>query len=372
MQFMQAVSPRQGGVIALHRRRRRGQQQQRAVPGTAEFGHVPGVIPRGGFRFIGVLLLLVHDNQAEVVAGGEHGRAGADHHAGFPPLDPLPLVHSLPDGQRAVKHRHAPPVFFQKQAHHLGRQADFRHQNQYLAAVLQHLVDEIHIHLGFATAGDAVQQRAGRLTLAVPAEQRVIRRLLLSAQDGGDDGRQLFRLLVGRTEHLVFVILHHALFDQRGHHRRGYRREIAQLLDRRAPHVPQQPNHRLLLIGADAQRLVQRLPLQGQARHADGGVPHLAESVLRPLHGPPFEQAEQAWRVRVQPQLFEQRLLFHTGGRAFGQKGDDLPLFGRHLFQPVFRLRRQAQHGPQPHVQPGGQHGAHRVEHRTEGPLLKP
>jgi len=102
----QAVIPPPGVVHALHRGGGRAQHQQGVVLDAAVFGHVPGVVAGDVFRLIAALLLLVQNDEPQVGQGGEHRRAGADHHVGVPPPGPLPLVIPLPRPQGAVEDGH--------------------------------------------------------------------------------------------------------------------------------------------------------------------------------------------------------------------------------------------------------------------------
>ena len=103
-----------------------------------------------------MLLLLVHDDQPDIRAGGEHSRAGPHHDAGLSPPDAFPLVHPFPHGKPAVEHGDAAAVTADEEALRLGGQRDFRDHDQHLTAVRDHPVDQIHIHLRFAGAGHAV------------------------------------------------------------------------------------------------------------------------------------------------------------------------------------------------------------------------
>ena len=88
------------------------------------FGGVPGI----GFRLVGVLLLLVQDDKAQIRAGGKHRRAGSHHHLGFTLSGAFPLVVPLSHGKAAVKHRHLLSKVGCHQPQQLGGQGDFRHQ----------------------------------------------------------------------------------------------------------------------------------------------------------------------------------------------------------------------------------------------------
>ena len=95
-----------GQIHGLHRRSRRPQHQQGPMLHTAVLGHISGVVAGGVFRLVAALLLLIQNDQAQTLQRGKHRRAGAHHHAGLSPPNPLPLVIALPRPQRAVEHSH--------------------------------------------------------------------------------------------------------------------------------------------------------------------------------------------------------------------------------------------------------------------------
>ena len=94
-----------GAVTALHIRRCAAEDQKRIGRCTAVFGGVAGMVARGIFGFVGILLLLIHDDEAEISARGEDGASRADHNARSSGLDALPLIVALANGERAVEYR---------------------------------------------------------------------------------------------------------------------------------------------------------------------------------------------------------------------------------------------------------------------------
>ena len=114
-----------------------------------------------------MLLLLVQNHQPQIFTGSKNRRPGSHHDPGVPPAHTFPFVQPFPDGQGAVQHRDPGTVAEAEQVHHLRRQRYFRHQHDNLPPVLHHLVDEIHIHLRFATSCDAVEEGNRRTMLPV-------------------------------------------------------------------------------------------------------------------------------------------------------------------------------------------------------------
>ena len=106
-QFDQGIFALDRLVIALQRRRGRCQQHQRSFGGATVAGDVVGAVFGVHVGFIGMLLLLVDDNSAEVFDGRKHGGAGADHDGGQALADALVGVVALAGRQSRVNDRHA-------------------------------------------------------------------------------------------------------------------------------------------------------------------------------------------------------------------------------------------------------------------------
>ena len=83
-----------------------GQKQQCAVFGGALPGDLVGRVARCGFRPVGMLLLFVNDDKADVFQRRKHCAAGADHDICAAVLDHLPLQQTLGMVERGVLHRH--------------------------------------------------------------------------------------------------------------------------------------------------------------------------------------------------------------------------------------------------------------------------
>ena len=83
-----------------------GQKQQGTVFGGTLPGDFVGRVARCGFRPVGVLLLFVNDDKADVFQRRKHSAAGADHDICAAVLDHLPLQQALGVVERGVLHRH--------------------------------------------------------------------------------------------------------------------------------------------------------------------------------------------------------------------------------------------------------------------------
>ena len=120
-------------------------------------GHVAGVVPRGALLLERRFVLLVQHDQPQIRRRGEDGAAGADDDRHRPLGDPLPMPMPLGVAQMAVQHGHrAEPLA--KPLDRLRRQADFRHQHDRLPPEMDHLLNRLDVDLGFAAAGDAVDE----------------------------------------------------------------------------------------------------------------------------------------------------------------------------------------------------------------------
>ena len=83
-----------------------GQKQQCAVFGGTLPGDLVGGVARRGFRPVGVLLLFVNDDKADVFQRRKHCAAGAHHDICTAVLNHLPLQQTLGMVERGVLHRH--------------------------------------------------------------------------------------------------------------------------------------------------------------------------------------------------------------------------------------------------------------------------
>ena len=110
--------------------------------GGTTLGHLPGVKAGGILRLIGVLLLLVHHDEADVRQRSEHRAAGAHHDVGAAGLYHAPLQQALGVVEGGVLHRHPLTETGLEAAYHLGGEAYLRHQHQGGAPQLQAALDE--------------------------------------------------------------------------------------------------------------------------------------------------------------------------------------------------------------------------------------
>ncbi len=94
--------------------------------------HIAGVITRSFLLLVRMLVLFIHDDQAERGDGRENGGAGADDNAGAALADLVPFVVAFAVGQMAVQHGHLSLQFAGAETrfetlHRLRGQSDLRH-----------------------------------------------------------------------------------------------------------------------------------------------------------------------------------------------------------------------------------------------------
>ena len=105
LQPHQLQAPALRGVVGFCQRRGRSEQQQGIFHRSALFGDVVGIVPGGGLTLVGMLLLLVHDDQPDILQRGKHRAAGTHHDVGISLLDAPPLQKALGIVERRVLHR---------------------------------------------------------------------------------------------------------------------------------------------------------------------------------------------------------------------------------------------------------------------------
>ena len=148
-----------GGVKALGAGGGAGQKEQGAVLRRPLPGHLVGGVPGRGLGAVGVLLLLVDDDEADVFQWRKDGAAGTHHDVGPAVLDHLPLEQSFRVVEGRVLHGHPPAELALQPQDHLGGQADLRYKHQRPPPQLQAPLDELEEDQRFAAAGHAVEQR---------------------------------------------------------------------------------------------------------------------------------------------------------------------------------------------------------------------
>ena len=142
-ELIQGIAALQRGLVAFHTGGGRSEQHQSAVVHGPALGHLPGIEAGCAFRPVGVLLLFVQHDEADVFQRREYRTAGAHHDVGPAGLDHLPLQQALGVTESRMLHRYPPAEGLLQAADHLGSQADLRHQHQSSLAQLQRALDQL-------------------------------------------------------------------------------------------------------------------------------------------------------------------------------------------------------------------------------------
>ena len=146
---------------ALERRRGAAEQAGAAFHLRAQDGDVASVVARGFLLLVGVLVLFIDDDEAEVGARGEDGRPGADDDAGAAGADLVPLV--VPLAFAEVGMEHGDFVLGGGEAGFealdgLRGEGNLRHEHDGGLPALEDELDGLEVNLGLAAAGDAVKE----------------------------------------------------------------------------------------------------------------------------------------------------------------------------------------------------------------------
>ena len=133
-----------GIVPALEARGRAAEEHGRLLAVAAQDGHVAGMVARCLVLLIGILVLLVHDDDAQVFERRKNRAARADDDPRGPAVDLVPFVVALAVGEVAVQDRnfflHVREAGFEA-FHRLRGQCDFRHQHERGAPAIHRLAD---------------------------------------------------------------------------------------------------------------------------------------------------------------------------------------------------------------------------------------
>ena len=129
-------------VHGLNSRCCRAQQHQSLFLAAPPDGHLFSGITGSIFRFIGMLLLLIQDNDSRIGHWCKHRRAGSHHDPRFTAADPLPLVVALTGRQAAMEYCHKIAEMRCHQPQKLGCQCDLRHQEHGAFSLIQTTADQ--------------------------------------------------------------------------------------------------------------------------------------------------------------------------------------------------------------------------------------
>ena len=162
---------------------------------ASEAGNVPGMEARGLLGFVGVFVLFVQDDHAQIGEGGKDGRPCADAQGDLTCADLTPCVESFALGEGGVEHRHFFAVVGAEDRHRLGGQGNFGDQEDHLLSLFQYTVDGGFDDHGLAAACDTVEQDGTGLTAVQILADDLQRRRLLVGELHCVGGSGLFGLI---------------------------------------------------------------------------------------------------------------------------------------------------------------------------------
>ena len=171
-------------VEGLGRGRGRPQHKRTTIAARHLGRHLARMVTRAGTLLVAGLMLLVDDDEAEVTERAKERRTRTDDHAGRTARDHVPLVQTLTGREARVEDRDRLAKARAEAADGLSRQRDLGDEHAGRTAGCQYALDRREINLGFAGAGDAVDEH--HVTVSVQAGALNLRERLLLAVGKGD------------------------------------------------------------------------------------------------------------------------------------------------------------------------------------------
>ena len=285
------------GVIAADNvRRRRAEQQQRAMLRTAKFCHVARMVARCALGFVGILLLLVDDEQAKVLHGRKDGAACADDDARKAGADAFPLIITLRERKAAVQNGHRISKVRGKRLDHLRRQRDLGHEQDRPLPCRERLLDQVQVNERLAAAGHAEQQR--RLCIRRAQQRLQTGKHLCLRRRERRDGLRLPGIMRRAAEIGLRIDVNELLPHKRLHRRLRCTGKLTHLVGRGAADRAQQLQNCDLMRRAStaADLLLRLLERDGKARILELLVTH--DALFRPLDGQELLLHEPVQRAR--------------------------------------------------------------------------
>ena len=144
--------------LGFDRWRCRGEHDRDRGDMAAYDRHVARVVTHAVFLFVGRVVLLIDDDEAEVGERQKQGRARADDRLDVAGRDRRPGARAPARRKLGVPFRRTHAEARGEAVEKLRGERDLRHQDQRLAPASQDFGDRLKINLGLARAGDAVDQ----------------------------------------------------------------------------------------------------------------------------------------------------------------------------------------------------------------------
>ena len=129
------------------------------------------MIAGSGLAFISPLMLLVHNNQAQIRKIRKQSRAGSYHNLSFPLSGPLILIPPFACGKAGMHDTDTGSKTPVKPHNRLIGQRNFRNQNNDLPSLLQHMGNHFHVNLCFPASSNAINQGRNSVPSVIAAAE---------------------------------------------------------------------------------------------------------------------------------------------------------------------------------------------------------
>ncbi len=291
----QRVSRGHAQADALRTRGGAAEQQQRAACARSLGRDVAGVVARVAFVLVGGVVLLVHDDQAEVLDRREHGRARTDAHARLCSAQPPPFLVALAWAQARVQHRDGLAEALQEAPDDLWRQRDLRDEHDRTPALLQHNRGGAQVDLGLARSRHPLQQALLKAVRVQRRAQRPQGQILLWCEHRGLGATSADGQVLRAHDRPAFAPAQAARRAGRQHQRQRSR-------DRRAVLSRDPLGQRDQLDGQGGGAFIQRTQRREQLLlgdlaalgHADDDPEHVSAGERHDQHRPDTDDARRA------------------------------------------------------------------------------
>ena len=150
----------------------------------AHHRHVAGVVMRAFVLLVGLVVLLIDDDQPEIGVRQKQRRARPHHHRRFTRRYRGPVALPGARGQFGMPFQRPHAETPREAVEELAGQRDLRHQDQRLLAAADRFGDRLEIDFGLARAGDAVEQRDMKAAIGRQRAHRIHRGALLTGKFG--------------------------------------------------------------------------------------------------------------------------------------------------------------------------------------------
>ncbi len=107
-------------------------------------------------------MFFVNNDQTRVFHWHEYSGSCAHDESGGTGSGGTPGSKACIVAQPGVQQRGLQPESFAKPRNQLWRQSDFRHQQQRLFALIEHILNPLQVDLGLAAASNTVEQKGGK------------------------------------------------------------------------------------------------------------------------------------------------------------------------------------------------------------------